>query len=72
MPDTALVARVDRMRDQVQEHKSAIAWHKRQLRSKAAALADLERELARRGIKLVVVPAQQGVEGTHGPSNPHT
>lgn len=65
--DPALVARVEQLRGEVRQQKKDIRQRQDRLRTTAAALAALERELAQRGIKLVVVPARSGVEVTHGP-----
>lgn len=67
-----LVAQAEQLRHEVRQHKKAIRQRQEALRTTAATLADLERELARRGIKLVIVPALQGVEVTHGPDRSHS
>ena len=63
----ALIERAERLRAEVAGHKQEIRHRREALCAAAAALTELEAELRRRGVGLVVLPPQPGGVGAiHG------
>jgi hypothetical protein len=63
LPSPELIHRIEQLRAAVRTHKTALGRHKRDLRIASEALAQLEAEGRRRGIRIIVTPVNPQPQG---------